>query len=114
MKRILAVVTICALVAWPAFAASPEVEAAIKAFGDVASNPDKLKTYCEMSKTMAIAGDEEDETKIAALEKKMADHMQALGADFEKAFETGADLDPDSSDGKAFDSALDNLDNKCA
>jgi hypothetical protein len=114
MEKTLAVAAVCGLLAWPAIAASPEVEAAIKAFADVASNPDKLKTYCEMSKTMAAAGDEEDEAKIAALDKKMEGHMNALGSDFEKAFETGADLDPDSADGKAFDSALDNLDNKCS
>jgi len=114
MKKTLTVAAVCGLLAWPAFAASPEVEAAIKAFGDVASNPGKLKTYCEMSKTMAAGGDEEDEAKIAALDKKMEGHMKALGSDFEKAFEAGADLDPDSADGKAFDGALDNLDNKCA
>lgn len=114
MKKILAVTTVCGLLAWPAFAATPEVEAAIKAFGDVASNPDKLQTYCEMSRTMTLAGDEEDEAKIAAIDKKTAGHMKALGSNFEKAFEIGADLDPDSGDGKAFDSALDNLDNKCS
>lgn len=113
MKSTLTVAAACAFLAWPAFAASPDVEAAIKAFGDVAANPGKLKTYCEMSKAMAAGGDEEDEAKIDALDKKMQGYIQQLGPDFEKAFEAGADLDPDSDDGKAFDSALDNLDNKC-
>ena len=114
MKNILAVAAACGLLAWPAFAASPAVESAIKAFDSVASNPDRLKTYCEMSKTMEDAGDEEDESKIDAIDKKMEGYMKALGSDFENAFEAGTDLDPDSADGKAFDSALDNLDNKCS
>lgn len=114
MKKILAVAAACGLLAWPAFAASPAVESAIKAFDSVASDPDKLKIYCEMSETMEDAGDEEDESKIDALDKKMDGYMKALGSDFENAFEAGDDLDPDSADGKAFDSALDNLDNKCS
>jgi hypothetical protein len=113
MKKILAVVAVCGLLAWPAIAASPEVEAAIKTFGVVASNPDKLKTYCEMDKTMAASGDEEDEAKIAALDTKTKGYMKALGSDFQKAFEAGADLDPDSADGKAYDGAFDDLDKKC-
>ena len=114
MKKILAVAAVCGLLAWPAFAASPEVDAAIKTFADVASNPDKLKTYCEMSKTMADDGDEEDEAKIAALDKKIKGYMEALGSDFETAFKAGADLDPDSADGKAYDGAFDDLDKKCS
>ncbi len=31
--------------------------------------------------------------------------MKQLGPDFETAFEAGADLDPDSADGKAYDAA---------
>ena len=114
MKKILAGTAVCGLLAWPAFAASPEVEAAIKTFADVASNPDKRKTYCEMSKTMADAGDEEDEAKIAALDKKTNGYMEALGSAFETAFKAGADLDPESADGKAYDGALDDLDKKCS
>ena len=104
----------CAFLAWPATAASPEVEAAIKAFGAVAGDPTKLRTYCDMSKAMAASGDENDEAMIDALDKKMQSFMEELGPDFEKALETGAELDPDSTDGDAFDTALDNLDNKCA
>ena len=114
MKKILAVATVCGLLAWPAFAASPEVDAAIKTYANVASNPDKLKTYCEMSKTMADAGDEEDEAKIATLDKKIMGYMEALGSDFETAFKAGADLDPEAADGRAYDGALDDLDKKCS
>ena len=39
--------------------------------------------------------------------------MKELGPEFETAFEAGADLDPDSEDGKAYDAALDKLDAKC-
>jgi hypothetical protein len=39
--------------------------------------------------------------------------MKELGPEFEAAFETGADLDPESEDGKAYDAAIDKLDGKC-
>lgn len=113
MKTILAVAAACGLLAWPAFAASPAVESAIKAFDSVASDPDKLKTYCEMSKLMST-GDDADESKAEALDKQMQGYMKQLGDDFESAFEAGADLDPDSDDGKAYDAALDGLDAKCS
>jgi hypothetical protein len=43
----------------------------------------------------------------------MQTYMKELGADFETAYEAGADLDPESADGKSYDAALDKLDDKC-
>jgi hypothetical protein len=112
MRKILAALALCGLCVPPALAANAAVESASKTFEAVAADPAKLKTYCEMSKLMA-SGNDEDESKAEALDKQMQGYMKDLGPDFESAFEAGADLDPDSADGKAYDAALDGLDAKC-
>jgi hypothetical protein len=112
MKKILAALALCGLFVPPALAANASVESATKTFEAVGNDAAKLKTYCEMSKLMS-SGDDEDESKAEALDKQMQGYMKELGDDFEAAFEAGADLDPDSEDGKAYDAALDALDAKC-
>jgi hypothetical protein len=112
MKKVLAAIAMCGLLAAPAVAVSDNVAAAVKTIEQVGNDPAKLKTYCEMSKLMST-GDDEDESKAEALDKQMQGYMKELGTDFEAAFEAGADLDPDSEDGKAYDAALDGLDGKC-
>jgi hypothetical protein len=66
-----------------------------------------------MSKLSAGGGDDADESKSEALDKQMQEYMKQLGQDFETAYEAGADLDPESADGKSYDAALDKLDDKC-
>ncbi len=112
MKPILAAVAVCGLLASPALA-NPTIDAAIKTFDDVAADPAKLKTYCEMSKLSAGGGDDADDSKSQELDKQMQGYMKELGTDFETAYEAGADLDPESADGKSYDAALDKLDDKC-
>ena len=113
MKKILAAAVICGLCVPVAFAASAKVESAAKTFDQVGNDPAKLKTYCEMSKLMSSTDDSDDEKKNDELDKQMQGYMKELGTDFEQAFEAGADLDPDSEDGKAYDAALDKVDAKC-
>ncbi len=113
MQKFLAAIAACGLLVSPALAANASVEAAAKAFDAVAADAAKLKTYCEMSKVMSSGDETEDESKSEALDKQMQDYMKQLGSDFEAAFEAGADLDPESEDGKAYDAALDKLDAKC-
>jgi hypothetical protein len=113
MKTILAAAAICGLCVPVAFAASAKVESATKTFEAVGNDPAKLKTYCEMSKLMSSTDDSDDEAKNDELDKQMQGFMKELGTDFEQAFEAGADLDPDSEDGKAYDAALDKVDAKC-
>lgn len=114
MKKFSAVIAMCGLlVASPAFAISESIETAIKTFETVGDDADKLKVYCDLSKLMSMDEDVEDEAKAEELDKKMQGYMEQLGPDFEAAFEAGADLDPDSDDGKAYDGALDELDTKC-
>jgi hypothetical protein len=111
MKKFLAAIALCGAVCTPAFAAA-NVDTAVKTFQAVAADPAQLKTYCEMSKVMSSA-ESEDDSKNDALDKQMDGFMKQLGADFEAAFEAGADLDPESADGKSYDAALDALDDKC-
>jgi hypothetical protein len=113
MKTILAACAVCGLLALPASAASANIETAVKAFEAVGADPGKLKTYCEMTKLTAGAEDTADDAKSEELDKKMQGYMKQLGSDFETAYEAGADLDPESDDGKAYDAALDKLDANC-
>ena len=96
----------------PVLAANAAVDAAVKTFDAVGNDAAKLKTYCEMSKVMSSA-DAEDDSKAAELDKQMDGFMKQLGQDFQTAFEAGADLDPESADGKTYDAAMDKLDDKC-
>jgi hypothetical protein len=99
-----------ALATLPAYAASPKVESATKAFQSVAADPAKVKTYCEMSKVMEGAGDQAD----AATEQKIQTLIKQLGPDFETAWNVGGELDENSPDATAYNSALDDLSSKCS
>ena len=112
MKKYLAACALCGLFAVPVLAANAAVDSAVKTFDAVGGDPAKLKTYCEMSKVMSSA-DAEDDSKAAELDKQMDGFMKQLGQDFQTAFEAGADLDPESADGKTYDAAMDKLDDKC-
>jgi len=112
MKKYLAAFALCGLLASPVLAANAAVESAVKTFDGVAGDAGKLKVYCEMSKVMSSA-DAEDDSKAEELDKQMDGFMKQLGPDFQTAFEAGADLDPESADGKAYDAAMDKLDEKC-
>jgi hypothetical protein len=113
MNKFLAATVACGLMASPAFALDAKIADAIKTFEAIEADADKLKIYCDMSKLMASAADDEDEAKAEALDKQMDEYAAKLGPEFETALDAGADLDPDSEDGKAYDAALDNLDGKC-
>ena len=102
-----------ALAATSAIAADAKVEGALKTFAAIDGDAAKLKTFCAMSKAMASASDEQDEKKAAALESELDGYMKDLGPDFKAAWDSGADLDPDSADGKAMNAALDKLEGKC-
>jgi hypothetical protein len=108
MRALIAATALC-LIAAPALAADPKVEAAIKAFKAVGADAEKLKTYCEMSKLMEQMGEKEDK----ALEAKIDSELEKLGADFATAWETAGTVDENSADGKALSAALDEVSGKC-
>jgi len=108
MKRLLATCLTLALSA-PVLAASPKIDAAVTTFKSVGADAGKLKIFCEMKKTMDAAGDKAD----AATDEKVDGYVKQLGADFQKAWNTGDDLDENSPDAKALYAALDELGAKC-
>ena len=97
------------LVTTPALAASPQVEAAVKAFQAVGADVNRLKTFCEMMKV-----DEKlDEKETPALNAQMDKLLDQLGADFKTAWDAAEDTDDKSPDGKVLNAALDQLEDKC-
>lgn len=109
MRRVLFSLVAACLVASPALAADPKVDSAIKVFKSVSADAAKLKTFCEMAKAMSQAGEKEDK----AADAKIDGLMKQLGPDFEKAWSTGDGLAETSADGKAFNTAMDDLMSKC-
>ena len=109
MKRIVLAGVVACLGSYGALAASPKIEAAVKTFRAVAADPGRLKTFCEMTRTMDSIGDKED----AAAEAKIDGLMKQLGPDFDAAWNAADDLDDNSEDGKAYNTAMDDLAGKC-
>jgi hypothetical protein len=109
MSRVLAACVAICLAASPVLAASPKVESAIKTFKAVASDANKLKTFCAMAKVMDAAGEKED----PKLDAQIDGYMKQLGADFTTAWGAAEGLDENSADGKAYNAAVDDLSGKC-
>ena len=99
----LSLLTICAL------AASPQVEAALKAFQTAGTDANRLKMFCELMQTEQQNAEKPD----PVLEAKMDKLLDELGADFKAAWETAEVIDPSSDDGKVLNDALDRLSDKC-
>lgn len=62
-----------------------------------------------MTKVMDARGDKQD----ADADAKIQDYMQRLGPEFQAAWVASDDVDTDTSDGKALNTAVDNLTGKC-
>jgi hypothetical protein len=92
-----------------AFAASPEVESALKAFQTAGTDANRLKMFCELMQTDQQLAERAD----PLLEAKMDKLLDELGADFKAAWGTAEDIDPASDDGKVLSAALDQLSDKC-
>lgn len=110
MKRILLAAAVACLGAYGAHAASPKIESAIKAIQAIATDPGKLKTFCEMAKAMDAMGDKDD----PAAEDQIMALMKQLGPDFETAWNASDELDEKSEDGEAYNTAMDDLSAKCS
>jgi hypothetical protein len=97
------------VLATPAIAASPKVEAAIKTIRAVAADPNLRKTFCALLNEMEKVGDKEDPKTEAAID----DYIKRLGANFQSAWDVVESVDEKSPDGRAIDAALDELEDKC-
>ena len=110
-RAILAAVALLCLGAAPASAASPAVEAAAKALGQIETDTAKLQGYCKLIKDMEAAG--EDEAKFDVAEQKMQELFRSFGPQYEQAMELSESVDSESEDGKAMEAAFGKLDQKC-
>lgn len=111
MMRTITISTVaCAcLMTTAALAVDAKVQSAITVISATAGDPAKLKTFCELSDVLDAAGDKED----AATDAKVDGYLKQLGPDFAAAWDVVDDLDEKSADGKAADTAIDQLDAKC-
>lgn len=112
---ILAALTVPALTApaltTPALAAGLSAEAITKAVEAAGADQAKLTAYCTMAKRIEEIGD--DEKKAEAAGEEIDGYFKALGADFEAAWTTGQEAADNSAEAKAFDDALNKLEQKC-
>ena len=112
-RHALAASAFLALLGCSAFAASPDVEAAIHTIAGLeADTTGKLDGYCTLIKEMTTAS--EDEAKFDELEKQMRELLKSFGPQFEQVLSLSESTDPESEDGEALSDAFDRLDEKCA
>jgi hypothetical protein len=107
--RALPIATMLLLITAPTLALSPKVEDAVKVLQAVATDANKLKTFCKLMDLDEKLGDKRD----PVLEAEMDKLLDQLGADFKVAWDTVEDTDEPSPDGRALSAALDALEDKC-
>jgi hypothetical protein len=90
-------------------AASPQVDAAIRAVEAVAADPARLKLFCELNKLLLSGADSDD----PETEKQTEAIVAQMGPDFSAAWDVGEELDENTPDGQAFYGAVDALADKC-
>lgn len=125
MKHLLAITSICALLAGPAFAqttpeaeeadtppTTAEVDAAVKEINALAADEKKVAGYCEISKELA-AVPETDEKKMEEVGAKLDAYLVTLGEPVAEAFGVADAVDATTDDGKKMDAAFGALDEKC-
>jgi hypothetical protein len=110
MPRVL-IACVVAFCLWTngALALDPKIEAALREFKAVGSDPGRLKIFCAMSKAL----DAVDEREDAAAEAAIEGYLKALGPEFQKAWKVGEDIDENSPDGRAITAAIDELAGEC-
>jgi hypothetical protein len=96
----------------PAHAVSPKVQAAIKSLEKIEADGPKFQSFCKLLRDIDDVP-EQDEAKAEALEAQLDDLLKSIGLDVLHAWDLGNDLDPQSEDGKAFETAVEALEDKC-
>ena len=90
--------------------ASPQVEAALKAFQTIAADWNRLKAFCELMQVEQ----ENAEEAAPSVEVNLNRLLAELGPDFKAALKTAEEIDPSSDDGKVLLAALDRLFDECS
>jgi hypothetical protein len=93
-----------------AAAAIDDVDLAIKVVKETGADASRLRTYCELTKTISAAGNKQD----AGVDAKIDGYLKQLGPNFETAWNTGESADENSVAGREFSAALDELASKCS
>jgi len=106
----IAVVLVMGLLAMPAHAASPEVEAAIKTIRAVAADLNLRKTFCAL---LAI-DDDKDNPNATNFKAAIDAYVKQLGSEFQSAWAVVESIDENSPDGQTIRAVLDELDDKCS
>jgi hypothetical protein len=109
---LLALATAGVFVANPVIAASPNVEAAIKSIAKIEMDATKFQSFCKLIKDLDDVP-ETDTAKADALEAQLDSLLKSIGLDVFQAWDLGSDLNPESDDGKAFEAAVEALEEKC-
>jgi hypothetical protein len=102
-------------VLWPAGlvqAASPKVQAAIKSLEKIEADGAKFQSFCKLLRDLDDVPEQEAE-KAEALDVQLENLLRSIGFDVLQAWDLGADLDPQSEDGQAFETAMQALEDKC-
>ena len=92
-----------------AVAADPRIDSAITEFSKVCADPERLKIYCAMSNAVDTAEDKGNAVAAAAVGR----YLEALGAEFEKAWHVSEDVDDTSPDGQTLSASIDELTAMC-
>ena len=92
-----------------AAAAIDDVDLAIKVVKETGADASRLRTYCELTKTMSAAANNPD----VAVDAKIVGYLKQLGPDFEIAWNNGESADDNSTAGREFSAVLDELASKC-
>ena len=102
-------------VLWPAGsaqAASPKVQAAIKSLEKIEADGAKFQSFCKLLRDLDDVPEQEAE-KAEAIDVQLENLLRSIGFDVLQAWDLGADLDPQSEDGQAFEAAMQALEDKC-
>ena len=87
----------------------PEGGGAAKVLQAVGADANKMKIFCELMDVDEKLGDKHD----PVLEAQIAKLLDQLGPDFKVAWDIVEDTDERSSEGRALNAALDQLEDKC-
>ena len=111
MIKYLTLAAVCCFASFAASAADAKPETITASIGQAASDPVKIKAYCDMAKKMDEIGNDNKKAETAGDE--IDGYFKTLGKEFETAWNTGQDAADGTPEAKAYDGAMTALDAKC-
>ena len=111
VSKYFALAILCCVAGSSVQAADVKPEVISLSITQAASDPVKLKAYCDMAKKMDEVGD--DDKKAQAAGDEIDGYIKTLGKEFEVAWNAGQDAADKTPEAKAYDDAMTELDAKC-